>query len=525
MSTMDIAPKTQFSYGSLGEGFEDTSKMDMFRSIPVDIDRYMYLRDLQATAPDQFFKLLMRNTEEILPYIYTPTVGEACQKYHKLPIVTRGLYITLSDRGNILQKLQQWHNQDVRVIVVTDGERILGLGDQGAGGMGIAEGKILLYTAAAGVHPAYCLPICLDVGTNTESLLNDPQYKGIRQNRPKGEEYYSFLDEFMKATKTWKEHVLVQFEDFGNHNAFNLLNTYRNDNCVFNDDIQGTACITLAGILSALRATKWELKDQVVLFNGAGEAAAGIAELISMALQKKLGITREEARKHCYFMDSKGLVCAERQDKLPAHKVPFAHDVPYQKDLLSAVQQLRPTILIGVSTIPDSFTQEVVQTMMTYCDRPIIFPLSNPTSKSECTFQQAYEWTDGKVLFASGSPFDPIQAGNVTIFPAQANNAYIFPAVGHAAVLAKGKSITDDVFLVAAETLSKMTNLQELQMGRLFPPFDKIKDVSVTLIGAVMKFMVDNGLGSKPVEIVADDYTSYALDHWWTLEKGVSAKL
>eukprot|EP01026_Neomeris_dumetosa_P059819 TRINITY_DN5601_c0_g1_i3.p2 TRINITY_DN5601_c0_g1~~TRINITY_DN5601_c0_g1_i3.p2 ORF type:complete len:391 (-),score=56.89 TRINITY_DN5601_c0_g1_i3:241-1413(-) len=388
--------------------------------------------------------------------------------------------------------------------------------------MGISEGKILLYTAVAGVHPQRCLPICLDVGTNSQELLDDPLYKGVRQKRLQGQDYYTFVDEFMKATKAWQPHVMVQYEDFGNHHAFDLLNTYRNEYCVFNDDIQGTACITLAGIMSALRAKNQQLKDQIILFNGAGEAGTGIGELIAMALEQELGITREEARKYCYFMDSKGLVSSQRGDKLASHKVPFAHDVPYQKDLISAVEALKPTVLIGVSTIPGSFSKEVIQTMMTHCDRPIIFPLSNPTSKAECTFEEAYNWTNGKVLFASGSPFDPILADGKKIHPAQANNAYIFPSIGHAAVLAKAKSITDQVFLVTAQALAQMTTLEELQEGYLFPPFTVVKEVSVKLIAAIMKFMVDESLGTKPKGVVGDDYASYVRKQMWTEDKGLS---
>uniref|UniRef100_A0A383VNK3 Malic enzyme n=1 Tax=Tetradesmus obliquus TaxID=3088 RepID=A0A383VNK3_TETOB len=477
-----------------------------FRSTRKPIQKYLFLRDLQLFNPRVYFHLLMTRTEELLPYIYTPTVGEACETYHELPVLTQGLYISLRDRGNIFRKLKAWKQQDVRVAVVTDGERILGLGDLGANGMGISEGKIQLYTAAAGVNPAHCLPICLDVGTNNAALLADPRYKGLRQPRVVGEEYDEFIEEFMAALRDWQPHLLLQFEDFGNNNAFRLLERYQPHACTFNDDIQGTACITLAGILSALRAVGQPLSQQRVLFFGAGEAGTGIGELIAQALVKQgseagqqMSIT--EARQHCWFMDSKGLICAERPDaqagSLAHHKVPFAHaGVGHLPDLLSAVRTLKPTILIGVSTIHHAFNQQVVEAMCEVNPQPIIFPLSNPTCKSECSFEQAAQWSRGSVLFDSGSPFQPLCINGEECHPAQANNAYVFPAVGHAAVLTRAKTIPNDVFLVAAETLAGMTSLQELRRGFLFPSFSRIREVSVKLMAAVAAHMVASGLAS-----------------------------
>lgn len=482
------------------------SKVDQsliaWRAIEEPIERYMYLRRLQSQNPRVFYKLLLANTEEILPYVYTPTVGQACTEYHKLGIPTYGVYLRATDKGHFLAKLRAYPEQNIRVIVVTDGERILGLGDLGAGGMGISEGKSLLYTAAAGVPPHQILPVCLDVGTNNKSLLEDPEYKGLRQPRVTGKAFEELVEEFIAALRAWQPHVLLQFEDFANHTAFTLLERYRGQLCCFNDDIQGTACITLAGLLSALRVSGKPLSEQRVLFYGAGEAGTGIGELIAIALEHRFEMTREEGRRRCFFMDSKGLVCAARKD-LQHHKRPFAHDVPPCRTLLEAIEQLRPTALIGVSTIAGAFTPEVIKRMAELNEHPVIMPLSNPTSKSECTYQQAFDGTNGKVLFASGSPFPALTHNGRQYHPAQANNAYIFPAVGHAAVLCQSKAISDDVFLVAAESLAHMTSLEELEVGRLFPRFQTIKDVSAKLAAATADFMCTSGLGSLPADFAA----------------------
>ena len=386
--------------------------------------------------------------------------------------------------------------------MVTDGERILGLGDLGAGGMGISEGKSLLYTAAAGVPPAAILPVCLDVGTANTALLNDPDYNGLRQPRVTGAAYEALLEEFITALQTWRPHVVLQFEDFANHMAFSLLEKYRSKICSFNDDIQGTACITLAGLLSALRAEGASLADQRVLFLGAGEAGTGIGELIAIALEKRHGMSRAEGRKRCFFVDSKGLVCASRTN-LQHHKLAFAHDVPQCASLEEAIAALRPTVLIGVSTSRGAFNAHILRQMAEMNPRPIIFPLSNPTSKAECTFQEAFAATDGKLFFASGSPFPPLTHLGKTYTPAQANNAYVFPAIGHAAVLCDAAAITDEVFLLAAEALAEMTTRDELDHGMLFPRFSSIRSVSTHLIAAIANDMVACGLGRMPVDFDA----------------------
>ncbi|KAK9837421.1 hypothetical protein WJX81_001177 [Elliptochloris bilobata] len=468
-----------------------------------DIAKYLFLRDLQERDPQLFYTTLIKHAEDVLPFVYTPTVGQACQRYHLLQLTPRGLYLRATEAGHFLQQLCAWPRQDIRVVVVTDGERVLGLGDLGAGGLGIVEGKALLYTAAAGLDPALCLPVCLDVGTNNAVLLDDPAYKGLRQRRIAGAAYDALLDEFMAALRAWQRHVLLQFEDFANHNAFRLLARFRERACCFNDDVQGTACIALAGLLSALRATGGNLAQQRVLFYGAGEAGTGIAELIAIALHRRHGLSLQQGRRRCFFMDSRGLVCASRRDLQP-HKLPFAHDVPSQADLLAAVRALRPTALIGVSTARGAFSAAVLRAMAELNARPIIFPLSNPNSKAECTFREALDNTSGRVLFASGSPFPPVaEAAGVVRHPAQANNAYVFPAIGMAAVLTRAAAITDDVFLVAAEALAHMTSVQEVESGLLFPRFSGIRGVSAQLAGIVAERMVAAGLGSVPNDFAA----------------------
>ena len=469
------------------------------------IDAYLYLRKEQRNHPDVFYKSLIEHCQELLPYLYTPTVGEACQKYYKLPIPTYGLYLRADrciKKECILKQLKSLSSdlydlENIKVVVVTDGERILGLGDLGVGGMGISEGKSLLYTAAAGIPPRQVLPVCLDVGTNNRLLLEDDAYFGMKWERLRCVEYRDFVHCFIEALKEWKPHVVLQFEDFANHNAFDLLQEYRKQLCCFNDDIQGTASITLSGLLAALRISKKSLLEQRILFLGAGEAGVGIGDLIAKALHMWHGISMEEARGHCYFIDSKGLITSERSN-LQAHKRPFAHDVKRCSSLIEAIEEIKPTALIGVSTQPGSFTREALEMMAEINEHPIIFPLSNPTSKSECTFEQAYTSTDGRCVFASGSPFPPLKAGGRLISPAQSNNAYIFPAVGHAASLCKAKEISDESFLIAAKALSEMATDEELSSGSLFPRFSSIRTVSMHLMGVVASHMCETGVGQKP---------------------------
>ncbi len=381
--------------------------LENVREMPTPLTQYRYLTSLLDRNTTLFYRVVVDNLDEMMPIIYTPTVGQACQEYGHVFQQARGLFISIEDRGRVIDVLRNWPYDDVRIIVVTDGERILGLGDLGANGMGIPVGKLALYTACAGIDPAQCLPITLDTGTNNQALLDDPLYIGLPQRRVRGEAYDAFVEEFIQATQQVYPRAIVQFEDFGNANAFRLLHDYRDRICTFDDDIQGTAGVVLAGLYASLRLTGGRLGDHKFLFYGAGEAGIGIGDLIVTAMMEE-GLSEDEARHHCWFFDSKGLVVAERTD-LVAHKRPFAHEHPFIGDLLTAVETLKPTGVIGVAGAGKAFTQPVIETMTRLNARPIIFALSNPTSKSECTAEEAYTWSKGQAIFASGSPFPPME--------------------------------------------------------------------------------------------------------------------
>ncbi|CAI9093573.1 OLC1v1029106C2 [Oldenlandia corymbosa var. corymbosa] len=394
--------------------------MHNLRNYKVPLQRYMAMMDLQERNERLFYKLLIDNVEELLPVVYTPTVGEACQKYGSIFRRPQGLYISLKEKGKILEVLKNWPERSIQVIVVTDGERILGLGDLGTQGMGIPVGKLSLYTALGGVRPSVCLPITLDVGTNNQQLLDDEFYIGLRQRRATGQEYDEFLDEFMAAVKqNYGEKVLVQFEDFANHNAFKLLTKYGTTHLVFNDDIQGTASVVLAGLVAALRLVGGNLADHTFLFLGAGEAGTGIAELIALEISKKTEVPLEEVRKKIWLVDSKGLIVSSRKESLQHFKKPWAHDHEPIKDLVDAVKAIKPTVLIGTSGVGKTFTKDVVEAMASLNEKPLILALSNPTSQSECTAEEAYTWTEGRAIFASGSPFDPVEYNGKVYVPGQ----------------------------------------------------------------------------------------------------------
>jgi len=460
------------------------------------IEKYIYLVNLQNRNEVLFYRLVLDHIEEMVPLIYTPTVGEACQQYGSIYRRPRGLFITLRDRGRIAEILRLWPHEGIRLIVVTDGERILGLGDLGALGMGIPVGKLSLYTACAGVHPYYTLPITLDVGTDTESLRAGPAYIGLRQKRARGAEYDSFIEEFVLAVKSVFPKALLQWEDFGNTNAFRLLGTYRRQLPSFNDDIQGTAAVALAGLLAALRLTGGKLAEQKILFLGAGEAGTGIADLYVAAAQAE-GLSEVAARARCWFVDSKGLVVKNRGDQLAAHKVPYAHEHAFVATLAEAVNTLKPTALIGVSGMPAGFTREIVSTMTALNRQPVIFALSNPTSKAECTAEQAYAWSEGRAIFASGSPFPPVEINGVRRVPGQGNNIYIFPGVGLGALVSEAREVTDEMFLAAARTLAGLVQPDDLAVGRVYPPLTKIREVSLRIAAAVATAAHDAGLARR----------------------------
>ncbi|MEO5672428.1 MAG: NAD-dependent malic enzyme, partial [Ramlibacter sp.] len=438
-----------------------------------------------------FFRLVMAHPDEMMPIIYTPTVGLACQKFGNIFQRPRGVYVTARDKGSIRALLRNWPHRDVAMIVVTDGERILGLGDLGSSGMGIPVGKLCLYTACAGVHPAQCLPVMLDVGTNNEALRNDPLYLGLPQPRLTGAAYDELVDEFIRAARETFPDVVIQFEDFANHNAFRLLAKYRDSICTFNDDIQGTAAVALAGLYSALRVTGDSLAKQKLLFLGAGEAATGIADLVVSAMVEQ-GLPEAQARGACWLFDSQGLVTAQRSG-LAAHKLPYAHAQGAQTDFASAIRALRPTAIVGVAAMAGGFSRIVIEAMAEINRRPIVFALSNPTSKAECTPQQAYEWSDGRALFASGSPFDPVQVGGKTFVSRQGNNSYIFPGVGLAAIALRARRITDEMFLAAARALAEQVSTQDLDQGSLYPPLSAVRGVSLHIAAAVAEVAFAQG--------------------------------
>uniref|UniRef100_A0A8C9Y6Y7 Malic enzyme n=1 Tax=Sander lucioperca TaxID=283035 RepID=A0A8C9Y6Y7_SANLU len=454
------------------------------------LQKYIYLMGIQERNEKLFYRVLMEDIEELMPIVYTPTVGLACTHYGHIFRRPKGLFISILDKGHIRSILDNWPETDVAVIVVTDGERILGLGDLGVYGMGIPVGKLCLYTACAGIRPESCLPVVIDVGTNNETLLRDPMYMGLYQERDHSQAYDDLIDEFMEAVvDKYGQDTLIQFEDFGNHNAFRFLRKYREKYCTFNDDIQGTASVALAGLLAAQRAIGKPITEHRVLFLGAGEAALGIANLIVMAMMEK-GMTQAEARNKIWMYDKHGLLVKVRT----------------VQSFLDAVNTIKPTAIIGVSGAGRLFTSDVIKVMGTLNERPIIFALSNPTNKAECTAEDAYTLTDGRCLFASGSPFGPVTLSDGRVItPGQGNNAYIFPGVALAVILSGVRHISDTVFLEAAKTLAEQLTDKELEEGRLYPPLSNIREVSVRMAVKVVEFVYSNGMAFRYPEPVDKD--------------------
>jgi malate dehydrogenase (oxaloacetate-decarboxylating)(NADP+) len=469
-----------------------TRVLENFRRLESNLSKYIMLEALQDRNEMLFYRVILENPDEMMPIIYTPTVGLACQQFGHIYRRPRGLFVSAADRGRVQSVLRNWPDREAAIIVVTDGERILGLGDLGANGMGIPIGKLALYTALAGVHPRRCLPVMLDVGTNNEALLADPLYLGLRRRRLAGAEFDALVEEFIEATQVVFPGVLVQFEDFANHNAFRLLQRYRDRICSFNDDIQGTASVTVAGIFSALRLTKKKMREQTFLCLGAGEAATGISDLLVAAMQAD-GLSEKDARGRCWLVDSKGLVVADRKD-LAEHKKPYAHPHAPIGDFLGAVKALKPTAIIGVGATPNTFTREVIEAMTQLNERPIVFALSNPTSRAECTAEQAYQWSGGKALFASGSPFDPVDYNGKRYVSRQGNNSYIFPGVGLGAISIAASRVTDDMFMSAARALAETVTTADLDQGSLYPPLQSIRSASLSVAVAVAEVAYRDGL-------------------------------
>ncbi len=470
--------------------------LENLRKRSTDIERYGTLIALQDRNKTLFYRVLLDNIEELMPIVYTPTVGQACLEFGHIFRRPRGIYITARDQGRVAELLANWPFNDIRVIVVTDGERILGLGDLGADGMGIPVGKLALYSVCAGIHPSLSLPVTLDMGTDNVRLLNDPLYIGLQHPRLRGQIYDDMIEEFILAVQQVFPGAMIQFEDFANRNAFRLLQQYRDQVCCFNDDIQGTASVTVAGILSALRITGGNLRDQRFLFLGAGEAGLGTGNLMVAALLDE-GLSVEEARKCCWYFDSKGLIVKERTD-LTGHKLLYAHDHPQVGDFLAAVEALRPHAIIGVSGQAKRFTPEILAAMAKINDRPIVFSLSNPTSKAECTAEEAYTWTQGRAIFASGSPFEPVTTHGKKLFPAQGNNVYIFPGVGMGVMASGAVRVTDEMFLEAARIVAGEVTEEDLQLGRVYPALPRIREVSLAVAVAVAEMAYAAELAGKP---------------------------
>jgi malic enzyme len=466
------------------------------------LERYVSVMALQDRNEQLFYRLLLDNLEELLPIVYTPTVGMACQEYSHIFRRARGLWITPAHRGSIHAVLGHAPFGDVRLIVVTDNERILGLGDQGAGGMGIPVGKLALYTAAAGIHPSRTLPISLDVGTDNQALLDDPLYIGFRQKRLRGPEYDALVEEFVQAVKRRFPRALLQWEDFKKVTAFTLLERYRMVLPSFNDDIQGTAAVAVAGMMAGVRVSGLALKDQRAVILGAGAAGVGIARLIRTTLVTA-GMPRAEARERIAVLDSHGLVVDDTP--LDAHKREFAWTADLaaargmprgsRRDLETVVSVMKPTVLIGTSGEPGTFTEGVIRAMAEGVQRPVIFPMSNPTSKTEAHPRDIMEWTNGRALVATGSPFEPVTHGGKTFRIGQGNNAYIFPGVGLGALIAQTREVTDEMFAAAALALAQSVTDEDIASGSLFPRVRELRRVAARVAAAVVKTARDQGLG------------------------------
>ena len=473
-----------------------TRVLENLRRKEHDIERYVLLSALQGRNTRLYYRLLIEHIDELLPIVYTPTVGQACREFAHIFRQTQGFYVTPADRGRIRANLDNWPETDVRVIVVTDGERILGLGDLGANGMGIPIGKLALYTAGAGIHPRQCLPVMFDVGTENATLRQDPLYLGVDQPRIRGEAYDALMDEFVSAAEDAYPGVLIQFEDFKTPTAYALLQRYRDRVLCFNDDIQGTAAVALGGLYAACRAAGKAVADVRVMFLGAGSAATGIGDLIASALVAR-GLAEPEARRRLWFVDGQGLVVRSRPGLAP-HKARSAHDHE-PMDFMAALEAIRPDVLIGATGRPGTFTESAVRTMATLNERPIIFALSNPTSQAECTAEEAWRWTDGRVVFASGSPFPPVDAGGGRVWrPAQGNNAYVFPGIGLAAVACECTTVTDGMFLAAAAALADQVSADHLAAGAVYPPLRNLRPVSLGIATAVAEAAYAEGVARRP---------------------------
>ncbi|MCB9897363.1 MAG: NAD-dependent malic enzyme [Planctomycetes bacterium] len=461
-----------------------------------DLDKHIALMGLSERNERLFFRVVQDHLEEAVPLLYTPTVGEACKAFAHIYQRPRGLYLTADDKGRMADVLRNWRESDVRVIVVTDGERILGLGDLGANGMGIPIGKLILYTACAGIDPARCLPVFFDVGTDNDELRHDPLYLGLRQPRLPPDEYDALFAEFVAAVGEVFPRAMIQCEDFAKRNARRLLEAYRERVCLFNDDMQGTAAVALAGLNSALRITGLPWREQRVLFVGAGSAATGICDLLVESLARD-GLDEAEARRRCAFFDSRGLVVRGRE-RVSEETAPYALDLPEVSDLAGAVRAFGPTALVGVSGQAGLFDRSTVCAMAALNERPILFPLSNPTSKAECSAGDAYAWSEGRAVVATGSPFAPVEFEGRRFVPRQGNNAYIFPGVGLGVMASGARGVPQSMFLTAARVLAETVHEDDLAQGSLYPPLAQVREVSLAIAEAVARDAWAAGLAREP---------------------------
>ncbi|WP_290696513.1 NAD-dependent malic enzyme [Lacinutrix sp.] len=487
-------------YSVANQDMQVTRVMHGLRRKAYDIERYILLSALQDRNEKLFYKVVIDHIEEVMPLIYTPTVGQACKEFSHIFKRSKGFYITPEDKGEISKILDNWPEKDIRVIVITDGQRILGLGDLGANGMGIPIGKLALYTACAGIKPHQCLPVMLDVGTNNEDILNDVLYLGYPKKRLEGDAYFELVEEFVTTIQKKYPDALIQFEDFLTPNAYALLNKYKERVLCFNDDIQGTASVALAGVYASTRITNTDFKDLKIMFLGAGSAATGIADLMISAFMDA-GLTKEEAAKHLWFVDINGLVVSGRDD-LMEHNMPYAHDHE-QLNFMDSIKSIKPHVLIGATGAPGTFTKAVIEEMAANNERPVVFALSNPTSRAECTAEQAYTWSNGKAIFASGSPFDNVTFNGTEFRPGQGNNAYVFPGIGLGAISCKAKIIPDELFLTAAKTLAQLVKQDDINSGSLYPKLTEIRKLSLEIAIAVADkaFELDLAQIDKPKDL------------------------
>jgi len=461
-----------------------------------DLERYIYLVNLLDHNQTLFYRTVMSDPARFLPIVYDPTIGEACLKFGHIYRQPRGMYLSMARRGKVKEILKNWPQEDVRFICVTDGGRILGLGDLGANGAGIPIGKLELYTACAGVPPQYLLPMYLDAGTNNEQYLHDPLYLGMRKRRPSAGELYPFVDEFVEAVQEVFPKCCIHFEDWTGSDAVHLLQRYRDKYCVYNDDIQGTAGIVLAGMVNAAKLKGTKLTDEKYLFLGAGSAAIGLADLIGSAMQRD-GMTLQDAQSRIYMFDIHGLLDDSRKDLLDFQK-PYAHRHAPTRDFVAAIESIKPTTIVGVSTVGGLFNQKVVESMSRINDRPVILALSNPTDHAECTPQQAYTWSKGKAIYAAGVQFPPVHFEGRTFLPGQANNFYIFPAIGMAVFATQATRVTDEMFIEAAHAVADQVPSDLLKQGLLFPLQSNVLEAEIQTAARVAKLVFDSGLARVP---------------------------